>query len=193
MSDVKLSKLGVAKRQLCTAIDLYFSDGDLVSAWTLGAAAYNVIRDLKKASGESNMMLKDQIVALVPPERRQSVFLKIQEVENFLKHADRDPKGTLTFSPHGRIELLLFDAANVYREQAGSETPEMVLIRMWFLTNAIIEFDGDDGSMQRWMELICKKTCESPAAYRSRLWSEAVRVAVASRKPVGLLSTCHQR
>lgn len=190
MSDETLSKLGVAKRQLCTAIDLYFSDGDLVSAWTLGAAAYNIIRDLKRASGGSNMLLKDQIVSAVPAEIREKVRLKIQEVENFLKHADRDPDGTLDFSPHGRIELLLFDAALAYRELSGYETPEMVLIRMWFLNNAIVDFDDDSTrSMHKWMQIICKKTCESPAAYRIRLWSEAVRQAFESRKPVRLPRT----
>lgn len=170
----QLTKIEVAKRQLCTAIDLYFTHKDLVSAWTLGASAYNVLRDLNRAFDSSNMLLKDQLPRAVPTEQRQRVREKIQEIENFLKHADRDANAILDFSPVGRIELLLFDASNVYRQLSGSETVEMVLMRMWFLTNATIQHDGG-AVMENWLQKIRRNCGESPTDYRKRLWSEAER------------------
>ena len=43
MAEVTLSKLDVARRQLETAIRLYFYDGDFVSTHTLAAAACKVL------------------------------------------------------------------------------------------------------------------------------------------------------
>lgn len=55
---MRLEKLEAARRQLETAIKLYFADGDEVSIHTLGAAAYALIQDINKhRRGEP--MLKD--------------------------------------------------------------------------------------------------------------------------------------
>ena len=50
MAEVTLSKLDVARRQLETAIRLYFYDGDFVSTHTLAAAACKVLNDLTTLS-----------------------------------------------------------------------------------------------------------------------------------------------
>lgn len=58
MREFKVSKLDAAKRQLGTAIRLYFSDGDPVSIHTLTAAAYNILRDVTKQKGVELMLVK---------------------------------------------------------------------------------------------------------------------------------------
>ena len=177
MTILRLTKMEAAQRQLDTALELYFSSGDLVAVWTLGAAAYNLLRDLGRTSNSKPMLFKEQLPAMVPPDRRNLLIKDIQETENFLKHADRDSDAVLDFRPNGgRIELLLFDAALKYLELSGTETPMMALIRMWFLSNATIEHDGDE-SFDRWLETIKPQQGESPREYRDRMWSEASRLA----------------
>lgn len=48
---VPISKIDAAKRQLETAITLYFQNGDPVSIHTLAAAAYDVLHALCKVRG----------------------------------------------------------------------------------------------------------------------------------------------
>ena len=48
-----VSKLEAGKRQLETAITLYFNYGDPVSIHSLSAAAYVIFRDLNKRRGGS--------------------------------------------------------------------------------------------------------------------------------------------
>ena len=48
---LRLTKLDAARRQLETAVRLYFHEGDPVSTHTLAAAAYNVLRALNKRQG----------------------------------------------------------------------------------------------------------------------------------------------
>ncbi len=51
MGFLEISKLDAAKRQLDTAIRLYFCDGDPVSIHTLAAASYNILRDVTEQIG----------------------------------------------------------------------------------------------------------------------------------------------
>ena len=60
---VRVTKLDAAKKQLETAIMLYFHDGDPVSIHTLCCAAYSVIHTLNKKRNNplsrNDLMLKD--------------------------------------------------------------------------------------------------------------------------------------
>lgn len=176
MSTTRVTKTEAARRQLCTAIGLYFGAGDPVSTWTLGAASYNVLRDLKRARYSKPMMLKDQLPSTLSGAMRRNLVNSIQRVENFFKHADRDSGETLEFCPYGRIELLLTDAALAYLELTGRETPEMALMRMWFLSQATIEHDGGE-DFDAWLESVRPTSGERPADYRGRMWPEAKRLA----------------
>lgn len=167
-----LSKEDAARRQLETAIDLYFTGGDLVASWTLGAAAYNVLRDLSKARSLKPMPLKEQLPLLVPPAQRELLIRKIQEVENFFKHADRDPQSTLFFRPQGQIELLLFDASLRFLELFAYETANMVLIRMWFLSGALLDYEPNE-AFESWLAQTKALPGESPEEYRTRMWQLA--------------------
>jgi len=174
---VLLTKADISQRQLDVAISLYFDSGDLVSAWTLGAAAYNVLRDIRKTRPEiSPMLLKEQLPANFESEERVALVQKIQKVENFLKHADKDPHDSIDFNPIGQIELLLFDASLKFLEIFGFETVNMALIRMWFLTAFKIEHD-EDPHFTDWLDSVRRLANERPGEYRARLWPEAERIA----------------
>ena len=53
---MQLSKLEAARRQLETAIKLYFADGDDVSIHSLVAAAYALLRDINEYRGGEPML-----------------------------------------------------------------------------------------------------------------------------------------
>ena len=164
MEPLRLTKLDAAERQLGIAIDLFFSGADLVSAWTLAAAAYNILRDLKEQAGQRDMMFKHQLY--------DQMKISINPIENFLKHADKDPNAVLIFQPHGQIEGLLVDAGTAFLALAGRETPHMVLARMWFLTNALIQHEGGE-QFDRWLKVVKPTKGETPLAYRDRWWTYA--------------------
>lgn len=121
-------------------------------------------------------MLKEQLPKAVPEHDRETLARRINETENFLKHADRDPHAALDFEPDGRIELLLFDASLAYYGLSGSDTPQIALMRMWFLANVRHEHNGGT-EMDRWFQSISRMPDETPKAYRERLWSRAVAEA----------------
>lgn len=132
---IQISKLDAAKRQLETAIQIYFAHGDPVSMHTLSAAAYNVIRDVaSNRGGVQPMLVKDQLVELARPEARKKVRDKLNEAENFFKHADRDHKGVLDFSPI-LAEFFLLDASSHYYQLTGESPPLLKVYRAWFIAN----------------------------------------------------------
>lgn len=131
-SKITVSKLDAARRQLETAVVLYFAERDPVSIHTLTAAAYNVLRDIGRARKTSPMLIKEQALAWVQPEHVSSIRKKINEAENFFKHADKDPEGEIEFSPE-QTELLLFDACTQYRTLVGESLPLLMLFSTWFI------------------------------------------------------------
>ena len=73
--ELHISKLDAARRQLDTAVRLYFSEADPVSIHTLAAASYQLIVDVNKAcgGGASPMLVDSQYVK---PEMRDYILDK---------------------------------------------------------------------------------------------------------------------
>ncbi len=132
--NLKISKLDAVKRQLETAIKLYFMSEDPVSIHTLTAAAYNVIRDINRQRGGKPLIVKDQLPEHIKPEYVKDFRNKLNEAENFLKHADRDHDNSLDFYPD-QSELLMFDACLAYWKLTGEEPPLFKLYRYWYMAN----------------------------------------------------------
>jgi hypothetical protein len=131
---LQISKLDAARRQLETAIRLYFSNGDPVSIHTLAAAGYSVIRDVSAARGAGPMLLKGQLVDDVRPDAKKMFRDKLNEAENFFKHADRDHKAVHTFDP-SLTEVFLLDACDQYYRLTGEGLPLFKVYRSWFIAN----------------------------------------------------------
>ncbi len=90
---LRVSKISAARRQLGTAIELWFSHGDPISIHTLTSAAHRVIGDLLRAQGSD-----DPLYRRIKPEYLSEVIGKINAPYNFTKHADTDPDGELEFN-----------------------------------------------------------------------------------------------
>jgi hypothetical protein len=114
MAIFKISKLDAARRQLETAIRLYFSEADPVSIHTLMSAAYQVLMDLNRIQ-HGSPMIKDAIPMWVRPDATKEARAKLNEAANFFKHADHDHNDILEFSLEP-TELLMYDAVRKYRE-----------------------------------------------------------------------------
>ena len=127
---MQLSKLEAARRQLETAIKLYFEYGDEVSIHALAAAAYSLIRDINEHRG-GEPMLKDLHLFLSDGLARE--FRKyINRPENFLKHADKDPDGVDDLEPRW-TEALLWEASRKYCEMTGEQNKLMLTFVFWFV------------------------------------------------------------
>jgi hypothetical protein len=124
-----VTKLDAGKRQLETAVILYFNYGEPVSIHTLAAAAYAVLRDLNQKRG-GELMLKDMWQLLEAPLAKE--FKRyINQPDNFFKHADNDPDGTQELDPRWS-QALLFEAARKYSELTGEMPPILSLFLIWF-------------------------------------------------------------
>jgi|SRR6267378_1402366 hypothetical protein len=97
---VKISKLDAARRQLVTAIRLYFANADSVSTHTLAAAAFEILGDLD-AHGPNTGTLFDHAERYIKPEYVDVFYKKLRKPQNFFKHADNDPEDILEFYPTG--------------------------------------------------------------------------------------------
>ncbi|MDW5264442.1 MULTISPECIES: hypothetical protein [Acidobacteriaceae] len=94
---VTVSKLEAARRQLATAIELWFRDKDQVSIHALAYAAYEVVHAISKKQGRTQTLIFD---AIAVPERFRRVFAAhVKKGANFFKHADHDPNGTIELQP----------------------------------------------------------------------------------------------
>jgi hypothetical protein len=127
---IKISKLDAARRQLDTAIRLYFMTRDPVSIHTLAAAAFEILKDLDE-HGPKTGTFYDRLQVNVKPEYQEFVADLFRKPQNFFKHADRDPHDMLEFSL-ASPEYFLASACEKYKELAADQSPEMVTYVIWF-------------------------------------------------------------
>ncbi len=137
---VIVAKLDAAKRQLETAIRLYFSLGDPVAIHTLAAAAYNIVRGINTKRGGSLMTVKEEAIEYAKPEFRAMLREKFNEAENFFKHADRDHDATLNFSP-AATDFYIWDACAHYQKLTEERPPLFQTFIGWFMLNNEGMFD----------------------------------------------------
>lgn len=93
-----VGKMDAARRQLKTAIRLWFRDADPVSIHTLAYAAYEIIHTVsKKRNPARDPLIFDS--DLVKEEYRSRVNIRLKEHANFFKHGDRDGEAVIQFNP----------------------------------------------------------------------------------------------
>jgi hypothetical protein len=134
MNDQKLriSKIEAARRQLDSAIELWFLDKDEVSIHTLAAAAYQLVHDLKEHKGLARELLYDS--AMIKDKYRKQWSKVIKKPMNFFKHADNDPEETLEFSPLGSMGFIMAAASGL--RILGEPTSHTVYaFTLWLVVN----------------------------------------------------------
>lgn len=131
-SNVKVSKLDAAKRQLETAIRLYFNDADPMSIYTLAGASHGILENLQKNlnvrhdnSGQiDNLVIRDKY--------KKEIQKAIKESRKSFQMTSKDEKALINFNP--RInELFLFDAVEKYINLTSEQVPYFIIFRGWFV------------------------------------------------------------
>lgn len=108
-ASITISKIEGARRQIEAAASLWFQDGDIVVIHTLIAAGHHVCHDIAKATGmNSPIFFNNSMFPGIEWETHKKITL---ELENFLKHADKDPDANakITFNPR-QTEFYILDA-----------------------------------------------------------------------------------
>jgi hypothetical protein len=126
-----IGKLDAARRQLETAIDLYFHDADPVSVHTLAAAANQIIRDVNEKRGGKPLFSEGDFLRLFKPEVVNKVKSTLRKSQNFFKHAERDWTGTLRFDTR-QTEVKLLEACVKYHELSRETVPSFMVFLAWY-------------------------------------------------------------
>lgn len=126
---IHISKLDAALRQLETAIHLFFHDGDPVSIHGLTSAAHEVLEAICKKQG-INSVIMGGIEKFVLKERQKEVKIKLSEVKNFIKHADRDAEAIVEFNPE-TTQYFIWDACRLYKLLTTTYTLDMHVYVTW--------------------------------------------------------------
>jgi hypothetical protein len=128
---LQLDKLAVLRREIVTAIKLYFQSEDEVSLWILTSAAYNVAKDLNHIKGGPPMMREASEFA--DSESVYQAILKSNSYYiNYFTQAENDSDLELTFNPLF-LELMIYEVTEKYRDLTDTLTSEMTCFRIWFL------------------------------------------------------------
>ena len=144
MGSVSINKLEASHRQLVQAIKCFFNSEDVVAIHTLAAAARQILHDICVASGiKRDLEDSEEFVAL--DRESQKKFLRgIKELQNFLKHADKDPEGELEFNSE-LTELFIYDACQLYRNINGKLFKEGMVFQLWMFKKYPEKFGGTEG------------------------------------------------
>lgn len=126
-----LTKSIVARRQLSTAIELLFSEGDPVSAYSLTANAWEVIDAMCVRGGVESM--SSEAREYVPPGEELKRDYVNSPYRNFFKHADRDPDARLPPIPSDHLEGLIFLAVEDYIRLHRRSPVQFQVFQAWYL------------------------------------------------------------
>lgn len=125
-----ISKLDAAKRQIETAILLYFRSKDPVAIHTLWSGWRQLLYDITKRGEVTSIF--DKMVDIIKPENRKHFLEKITEAKNFFKHAKSDKNEILNRKAE-QNDWLLRDAIQMYFQITKERSDYMKLYNLWRL------------------------------------------------------------
>ncbi len=105
--EIKITKLDAARRQLRTAIELWFNDGEPVSIHTLACSAHQIIHDLNRKKKGSPLIFDSPIFK---EEYKKEAVRFLKNASNFFKHADfrKQQVESIDFIPRSSDMFILF-------------------------------------------------------------------------------------
>jgi hypothetical protein len=128
---LRLTKADVARRQLVTAITLFFNGDDRVSAFSLAANAWEIIDALCARAGVQSMSV--QARSYVPADKDLKRDYINSPYRNFFKHADRDPDQSLEDFNELVLDGLLFLAVEDYLRLRQVSPIALQVFQLWYL------------------------------------------------------------
>lgn len=140
-----ITKLDAARRQLRTAIELWFSDADPVSIQTLAYAAHEIIHRLYRRKGLSDLLYDSN--ALTDKQRKEFPIL-LKQSANFIKHATRNAEADekAIFNSATNDLFLIFSTIGLHRMgEKLNETESAFMFWLylhnpgWFIGDEVIK------------------------------------------------------
>jgi hypothetical protein len=127
---LSISKIDAARRQLDTAIELFFSRADPVAVATLAYNALEISATLARLKGEDDWTAFEEVAAL-----HGSTTKEVRDVfhgpRNFFKHADRDPDAVLpSYDDNDAMHLLTLTV--IQFGEVAERSVEMWSLLIWF-------------------------------------------------------------
>lgn len=123
MTPESVSRQDAIRRQLDTAIWLWFQDDDSVSIHTLACSALKIAHDIGEKLGKPAILFEH-----LPKELKKDAIA----AQGFFKHAKDDPRDVLSFNS-GITLYHIYDAANCYKGIFFSLSPLMTTFILRFL------------------------------------------------------------
>ena len=185
---VRVTKLDAAKRQLETAILLYFQFGDEVSIHTLCCAAYDVIQVLNSKRNDpldpNKMMMKDFALYLDSKADRKRFHDSLNAAQNFFKHGNSDADSVLTLNTK-LTEDLLIDAVQKFVWLVGECPETMALYFLWHVTEYPNKIDA--AKMPDSLRKDIERSRSAMTKDRARFYVESLPAAKAIAKAFSAL------
>lgn len=127
----RVTKLDAARRQLSTAIRLFFERRDTISIHTLVAAAQGIMHDLLKKQGPGKGSFVKS-AAFIRPDKKAEYIELITSAQNFFKHADWEPADAiLDFYPEP-IAFSILDVVDMLQRYTGRHQADAIVFLLWF-------------------------------------------------------------
>jgi hypothetical protein len=145
-----VTKIDAARRQLITAIRLFFDGGDRVSVYSLASNAWEVIDVLCTSAGVESF--SKQARENLPAGHTLKYYIN-EPCRNFFKHAAQDP------NPDSSVELreanvtaILFLAVEDYMRLRKGGPVETQVFQLWFIAVFPEKVTEDDSVAQSKLE-----------------------------------------
>lgn len=133
----KVSKVEAARRQLDTAIRLWFRGEDPVSVHTLACSAYQILNDIC----QSEELLYNSL--LIKDDSRKEAIRILKLNCNFFKHANKDPDGVTEFNPASNEVFILFCCKALESIGIEPSIPRGAFVLYWMVTTDPIMLTED--------------------------------------------------
>jgi hypothetical protein len=132
MPGITVTKLDAAKRQLRTAIRLWFEDGDPVSIHALAYAAYEIAHVVsKRRSHTRHDLIFDSLK--IKEENRAEFNTGIKKHANFFKHAKLDWDDSIELKPLFSVLFIMGAGAGLRLAGEPASTEESAFALWLFL------------------------------------------------------------
>ncbi len=130
MADYEVvDKNSAAKRQIKTAIWMFFERKDSVAIHTLSWAGYQILIDLCAKNGIQRQIEDSPVIKEMG--KLNEVITAMRKPHNFFKHSDREPDSTVKHFPDSNYLLLLM-ACQYFSKLTGDLFFEGKVLQAWF-------------------------------------------------------------
>ncbi|MES9898765.1 MAG: hypothetical protein ABW148_07060 [Sedimenticola sp.] len=129
--DSGITKIEAAQRQLVTAIELFFRNGDPVSIHSLATNAWEVIDALCTNYGVDSVS-DDTRGHIVGSKDLKFDYIN-SPYRNFFKHSDRDPNSVLEGFNDEKNDSIIFLGVEDYIRLRKTSPIELQVYQLWYL------------------------------------------------------------